>query len=101
MWAGGGWGGGQFIELLLTAVQTAATGKMKQGMKQTGNWKATEISLWAQLRVPSDREQEAAVSPLTEQQRLSFILMIFTTITKSPSIVHFSDQGEEFTAIIS
>lgn len=91
---------GQLIEFLLTAVQTAATGEMKQGMKETGNWKAAEISLWAQFRESSDREQEA-ISPLTEQS-LSFILLIFrTTISRGPSIAHFLDPGDKFTGVIN
>lgn len=57
-------------------------------------WKVKEISLWAQLRAQSDREQ-VAVSPLILQQRLSSVLVFRTTITASPSTVHVPDPGEE------
>lgn len=75
----------QFLTFLLSAVQTAATGQMKQAMKEAGNR--------AQSGVECDSEEDA-VSPRIHQQRLLLILMTFTTtITMSPSSACFPKRG--------
>lgn len=61
-------GGEQFIKLLLTAVQTAATGDIKQGMKEIGNWKATEtFSLGTVKSAEWQRERSSLTADSTAE----------------------------------